>query len=132
MSYESTGIKIRIGYENGLAPGALVYLKRILPEYDANGNGSYSQKEVTAAIDAVCGDDNILYALTGRTPHGFNLTKDQKAVLWQLQCNGKKNPYNQDVGDRIYQQWKAASTKDEEEQTEQGSSGGLTLQLGLQ
>lgn len=123
VSYESTGIKIRIGYENGLAPGALVYLKRILPEFDENGNGSYSQKEVTAAIDAVCGDDNVLYALTGTTPHGFNLNNDQKAVLWQLQCNGKKNPYNQAVGDRIYQQWKSASSKDEEEDTTSSEQG---------
>lgn len=132
VSYESTGIKIRIGYENGLAPGALVYLKRILPEFDENGNGSYSQKEVTAAIDAVCGDDNVLYALTGTTPHGFNLTNDQKAVLWQLQCNGKKNPYNQTVGDRIYQQWKGASAKDEEEDTTSSGQGtDLTAMMGF-
>lgn len=26
-----------------------------------------------------------------------------KAILWQLQTNGRKNPYDQDVGDYIYQ-----------------------------
>ena len=130
VSYEATGTKIRIGYENGLAPGALVYLKQVLPQFDENGNGSYTQKEVKAAIDAVCGDDNVLYALTGTTPHGFTLTNDQKAILWQLQCNGKKNPYNQAVGDRIYQQWKAASEKDEEQQ-EDSAQGTTTFQIRL-
>ena len=130
VSYEATGAKIRIGYENGLAPGALVYLKQILPKFDENGNGSYSQKEVQAAIDAVCGDDNVLYALTGNTPHGFTLTNDQKAILWQLQCNGKKNPYNQAVGDRIYQQWKAASEKDEGQQ-EESTQGTTSFQIRL-
>ncbi|MGM9629034.1 MAG: hypothetical protein ACI3V4_13280 [Faecousia sp.] len=102
VSYESTGRKIRIGYENGLEPGAFVNLKRILPDYDENGNGSYSQKEVTAAIDAISGND-MVHALFGGTSL---LTNTQKAILWQLQTNakdGKSNPYDKEVGKYIYE-----------------------------
>lgn len=105
VSYPSTGRKIRIGYENGLPAGALVYLKQILPDFDENGNGSYNQAEVTAAIDAINGDENPLFALTGTSPHGFVLTDDERAILWQLQADGKdgkKNPYNQEIGKMIY------------------------------
>lgn len=101
VSYESTGQKIRIGYENGLAPETFVNLKRILPDYDANGNGSYSQKEVTAAIDAMAGSE-IADALFGGSS---TLSNTQKAILWQLQTNakdGKSNPYDREVGKYIY------------------------------
>lgn len=44
--------------------------------------------------------NEVWLALTGGTP---SLTNEQKAILWQLQANGKKNPYDQDIGDYIYQ-----------------------------
>ena len=115
---ENTGAKVQIGYDNGLPPGALIHLKQLLPQFDENSNGSYSQKEVTAAIDAVCGDDNFIYAMTGTTPHGFRLSNEQKAVLWQLQTgakNGKGNPYSVTIGKEIYDLVQADKAAREEE-----------------
>lgn len=101
VSYESTGKKIRIGYENGVSPGAFINLKKILPEFDSNESGNYSQAEVTAAIEAMCTNE-IYYLLTeGRAV----MTSEQKAILWQLQTGakeGKKNPYDTDIGKYIY------------------------------
>lgn len=73
----------------------------MLPDYDANNNGNYSQKEVTAAIDAIAGSEDW-DALAGGTRH---LTNSQKAVLWKLQTgakDGKSNPYDKEIGKYIY------------------------------
>lgn len=124
VSYESTGRKIRIGYENGLEPGTLVELKRMLPDFDEDGNGSYSQKEVTAAIEAMAGDETTL-ALIGATQ---SLSNTQKAVLWQLQTNakdGKKNPYDAEVGKYIYdivQERKEAAEQEKEQEKEENTN----------
>lgn len=124
VSYESTGRMIRIGYEYGIEPSVSVDFKRILPDFDANNNGSYSQKEVTAAIDAIAGNE-VFLALTGGTA---KLTNEQKAVLWQLQTNakdGKSNPYDKEIGKLIYDmvqaQKDAAKAEKEAEETETDS-----------
>lgn len=117
VSYEATGRMIRIGYEYGIEPSVTVDLKRMLPEFDGDGNGKYSQKEVKEAIDAISGNE-IWLALTGGTA---KLTNEQKAVLWQLQTNakdGKNNPYDRDVGKLIYDMVQAQKDAAEPEQEE--------------
>lgn len=101
VSYESTGRMFQIGYDHGIGPSLVLDFKRALPEFDANSNRNYSQKEVTAAIDAIAGNE-IWLALTGGR---VNLTNEQKAVLWQLQNSSwkpNKNPYDKEVGQYIY------------------------------
>ena len=106
VSKESTGKKIRIGYENGVDPDIYVDLQKVLPQFDADNSGGYSQKEVTAAIDAMAaGDKSVAAYITGTVREGVDLSNDQKAVLWQLMTNakeGRKNPYDKDIGKYIY------------------------------
>lgn len=100
VSYESTGRMIQIGYDNGISPELCVALKKILPSYDANSNGNYSQAEVQNAIDAISGSEVYLAATGGKA----KLTNEQKAMLWQLSNKSWKywkNPYDKDVGQRI-------------------------------
>lgn len=54
-----------------------------LPRFDANGNGSYTQAEVKAALD------------------NMQLSNKERAVLWQLRTGGKKNPYDAAIGANI-------------------------------
>ena len=113
VSYESTGRLIQVGYDHGIEPSVCVDFKRALPDFDADGNGSYSQKEVELAIDTIAGSE-VYLTLTGGK---IKLTRDQKAVLWQLQnSNWKphKNPYDREIGQQIYdmlQQMKEESEK---------------------
>ena len=69
----------------GVAPDVYVTFQEIGTQYDANGNGSYTQAEAKAAIDA----------------EFSHLTTAQKAVLWQWVCyssGSKKNPYDPTIG----------------------------------
>lgn len=85
---------------------AYVELKDILPQYDTNGNGSYTQAETEAAIDALSGgEQNLLLVLMGDAREGLSLTRTQKAVLWQIQNKSwkpAKNPYDTKVGQQVY------------------------------
>jgi len=93
-----------------------------LLKFDADGNGSYTQAEVKAALDGMgeSGDDNPLLLLIGDAKPGEGLTKKQKAALWQC-CNKTwkphKNPYDRQVGEAIY-----AFLNDDDEKTE-GAAG---------
>ena len=76
-----------IAYDYGVEPNAYVELKEIMPEFDANGNQSYSNAEVQAAIDSMSG-----------------LTTEQRAVLWQLfasTTSAKNNPYSRSIGEEV-------------------------------
>ena len=94
---EDTFKKVEMGYDSyNIPPEAFVRLKERLPEFDANGNGSYTQAEVENAIDAIF-PYNIL-------PGGSSLNREQKAALWQLWTNSKSarnNPYNSAVGQQV-------------------------------
>lgn len=121
VSYKSTGRMIRIGNDHGIEPSISLGLKRILPNFDENGNGSYTQKEVAAAIDAMSGSD-AYFAATGGTTR---LTNEQKAILWQLQNSSwkpAKNPFDKEVGQYIYDLVRAEidadKTADNEGETE--------------
>lgn len=103
--YESTYEKIVTGHNLGMNVKSYIDLKSIMPKYDANGNGSYTQAETEAAINALAGDDNVLFALTGTTPNGYTLTDREKAILWQLQNKSWKpnrNPFDKEVGQMVY------------------------------
>lgn len=103
--YESTYEKIVTGHNFGMNVNSYIDLKSIMPHFDENGNGSYTQGETEAAINALAGDDNALYALTGTTPNGYTLTDREKAILWQLQNKSWKpyrNPFDREVGQMVY------------------------------
>ena len=85
----------------GVTPDVYVTFQEIATRYDANGNGSYTQAEAKAAIDA-----EFSY-----------LTKAQKAVLWQWVCyssGSKKNPYDPTVGQHFIDSRDAAKAVAEE------------------
>lgn len=98
--------KVETGCTFDLTPKAYVGLKDILPKYDANGNGSYTQAEVEDAIDALSkGNENVLLALVGEKDTGLHLTRKQMAALWQIQnksWKAAKNPYDREVGQQVY------------------------------
>lgn len=94
------------GRDYGLTPELLIAFKELLPQYDANGNGSFSQEEVRLAIDALDrGDKSVPQGLSLPTLGGGRLTSSQKAVLWQMynkSWKAKNNPYDRTVGQQIY------------------------------
>lgn len=98
---DSTYEKIRLGYSMGMELQSYVDLRKALPGYDANGNGSYTAKETQAAID-------------GMLAH---LSNNEKAVLWQLQNKSwkpKSNPYDREIGQMVYDAMKASSAQEQE------------------
>ena len=73
-------------------------MKEVLPQFDANGNGSYSADEIENAIESISAQGIVL---PGGPATIFNLTNEQKAVLWQVwtgSSSGKNNPYDVDIG----------------------------------
>lgn len=79
--------KVELAYDYSISPGVYVTLQETLVRYDANGNGSLSSSEVTAAINSMRG-----------------LSTKQKAVLWQISVSSKSaknNPYSPQVGEQV-------------------------------
>lgn len=80
--------------EYGVTPEYYVTFKQAMPEYDEDGNGKYTQKEVTSAI----------VSMFPMFP-----TQEQKriqAALWQMankQWKSKNNPFSTSVGEEVYQ-----------------------------
>ena len=77
---------MQAAYDFGVAPSTYVRLNEMLPKYDSNGNGSYTQDEITEAINAMGGTSKL------------------KAVLWQLITgakNAKNNPYSAAIGQQV-------------------------------
>lgn len=100
--------KLRVGSLQGVTPRAYVSYKQALPLYDADGNGSFKQEEVQAALDSL------------------PLTTEQRAALWQMQNKSWKpssNPYSVSVSQQVYD---ALNTEDEEGGL-MDWSGGITL-----
>ena len=104
--------KLRAGSLQGVTPRAYVSYKQALPLYDADGNGSFKQEEVQAALDSL------------------PLTTAQKAALWQMQNKSWKpqnNPYSVSVSQQVYD---ALNTEDGELTDWSGELtnwGGITL-----
>lgn len=70
-------------------PDMFVGYYEIRERFDENGNGSYSNAEVKAAIDSMT---------------KYRLTTEQKAALWQLMTgakSAKNNPYSTSEGQRV-------------------------------
>jgi len=94
--------KVAMANDFGVKPGDYVTLKEVLPQFDADGNGSYKQAEITAAIDSL------------------NCSNEVKAVLWQMTVGkttkGKKNPYDREIGQKVYEARQVAPKVTDEEE----------------
>ena len=95
--------KVEIANNFGVDPNAYITLQEIRTQYDADGNGSYTQAETKAAIDTM------------------GVSIEQKAVLWQLSTgstSAKNNPYSQTIGNKVLaakQEQKAAAEEPKQE-----------------
>ena len=79
-------INADVANDFGVTPDVFVTFYEERAQYDANGNGSYTQEEIKATID-------------GKFKH---LSTTQKAVLWQLfNSSAKNNPYSQWIGQQV-------------------------------
>ena len=84
--------KVQAGTAYGVTPKAYVDLKAALPRYDSDGNGSFNQAEVAAAINSLGG-------------LGGGLSNSQKAALWQLynkSWSAKNNPFSVSIGQQVH------------------------------
>lgn len=98
-------LKVEIANNFGVSPDAYVTLQEIKPQYDADGNGSYKNAEIQAAVDGLPG----------------YYTTEQKAVLWQLatgSTSSRNNPYSRQVGQQVLDARAAAKEAAAQEQTE--------------
>lgn len=85
---EGEYLKLSVGNEYGLSPVTYVDFKEMLPKFDDDKNGSYTQKEVEKALKSM-----------------NSLTNKQKAILWQIvdkRWKAENNPFNKDVGGKVY------------------------------
>ena len=122
--YESTYEKIKIGRSFGMNLKSYIDLKSIMNQFNTDGNNSYSEQETENAINALSGDDNPLFALTGTTPNGYTLSDREKAILWQLQdkrFKPKDNPFDREVGQMVYDIMHEETTQDATETAESGA-----------
>lgn len=100
--------KLRVGSLQGVTHRAYVSYKQTLPLYDTDGNGSFKQEEVQAALDSL------------------PLTTEQRAALWQMQNKSWKpssNPYSVSVSQQVYD----ALNAEDDEGGLMDWSGGITL-----
>ena len=97
---DSSYDKVAKGYEMGVAPAAWVRVKEVRQQFDANGNGNMTGAEWEAAIEGICSYGIVLPGDNTR----FNLTNEQKAVLWQMlvgkNTKSKNNPFDPAAGQR--------------------------------
>lgn len=103
LMQESEYSKLQVGYDHGILPEAYVRFRELLPQYDADGNGTLNQKEVEKALDSMGG--GISLVLPGGGGGDQPLTVKQQAVLWQLANKSwkpNKNPYSASVGRKVY------------------------------
>lgn len=98
---DSARMKYEIADGFGITPDAWVQVKEALPQFDENENKNYSGAEIEKAIDALCGDGSLL-APWDQDP--LRLSREEKAVLWQLYTGNKSgsgNPYSTRVGKKV-------------------------------
>ena len=98
VSTESQYRKFSVAYDFGVMPDAYVTARETMPKFDADGNGSYKNDEITADINSLGTSDGGLVLPGGDS---ISLTNDQKAALWQLltgSTSAKNNPYSTSVG----------------------------------
>lgn len=96
---EDTFKKVTIAYNLDVSPEMFVTYHEKRSEHDADGNGSYTQAEVKAVIDAI----------------GKGYTIEQKGVLWQMATGSKStknNPYSKEAGQRWLDEKAKAKAKE--------------------
>lgn len=101
---ESEYRKVSAGRAHGVEPSSYVAFKESLPKFDADGNGTFKQAEIKAAIDAMGEKYGTVL------PGGSKLTIAQQAVLWQLANKSwkpKNNPYSVTIGQKVYNELNA-------------------------
>lgn len=101
---ESEYRKVSTGRAHGVKPSSYVAFKESLPKFDADGNGTFKQAEIKAAIDAMGEKYGTVL------PGGSKLTIAQQAVLWQLANKSwkpKNNPYSVAIGQKVYNELNA-------------------------
>lgn len=80
--------KVEIANDLGVSPDAYVTFQETKTRFDSDGNGSYTNAEIEAAINGMTG----------------YYTTEQKAVLWQLGTgsnSARNNPYSRKVGQQV-------------------------------
>lgn len=101
VNLESQQKKFVLAYENGVMPEVYAAVIAELPNYDEDGNGSLNQEEVKNALNKM---GRGAFTLPGGT-NDFTLSRQDKAVIWQLYNRSWKNtsnPFGTGVGKRIY------------------------------
>lgn len=97
---ESQYRKVSIAADAGLDPEVWVAFREILPEFDSDSNGSYTQAEMEDAIRAFSNGSNYGTTLMKAAR---NLSRDEMAILWQIGGNWKaaNNPFDKATGAKI-------------------------------
>lgn len=111
VSTETQAEKFEIADAYGVDLEEYVSIMERLPEFDADGNGRYTQAEVTNAINSILGGGTgglVLPDLSGGLvlPVAGGGANRDKAVLWQLitgSKSAKNNPYSVEIGEEVLQ-----------------------------
>lgn len=92
--------KVSIAADAGLDPEVWVALREVLPEFDSDNNGSYTQEEMEDAIRAFSSGTSYGSTLMKQ---GRNLSRDEMAILWQIGGNWKSanNPFSKPTGKKV-------------------------------
>lgn len=105
---ESERYKFRAAYEAGVSADAWAGFYRTLPRYDEDGNGSYKQAEVTAALDnariPLSAGEGAAQGLFGGDTETRSLTRAEKAAIWSAynpKWKTANNPFDASIGDRV-------------------------------
>jgi hypothetical protein len=110
---ESEYAKLQTGYSYGVTPESYVKFKQLQPLYDTDGNGSFKQDEVTAALTALVASNDV------------------KAALWQMANKSwkpKNNPFSTSIGQSVYDALNA-ETDGGIMLPETSTSGGIVLPM---
>lgn len=94
---DNTFKKVTMAYNLDVSPDMFVTYYEERSKFDNDGNGSYTQAEVKAVIDAM----------------GSKYSSEQKGVLWQMATGStstKNNPYSKEAG----QKWLDAKAAEKE------------------
>ena len=78
--------KVNLAFSFGVSPDAYVTYYEIRERFDANGDGRYTQAEITKAIASM------------------NMLSPMKAVLWQIvtgSSSARNNPFNTSMGQKV-------------------------------
>ncbi len=97
---ESQYRKVSIAADAGLDPEVWVAFREILPEFDSDGSGSYTQAEMEDAIRAFSNGSNYGTTLMKAAR---NLSRDEMAILWQIGGSWKSasNPFSKTTGKKV-------------------------------